>query len=588
MVAVLRVVNTVQDAYDMVAWLSETNPKMLAIDTETTGLNVRDRDFKVRLVQVGTRDTAWVIPFEPWQGLVHELVDKFTGRWAMWNARYDVSALASHGVMMPWSQIDDCMIACRLAEPNESAALKNAAVRHVASGAAMAQTDLNEAMRKNNWDWATVPIDFEPYVRYAAMDVILTSREWEHEVIQKGMASPVYGLEMETLVICKQMSDRGMRIDYDYCRDEAAKLRTRTLELADDVANRYGVKISSAQELTRFMLERSAPVTDTTASGAPSMAKDQLKKLIAWGEHPEVVDLAEKVLLYRKCDKLAGSYLESFIELADDDHLLHADIQTLAARTGRMSIQRPGLQTLPKPSDDPMSTLVRKAVIPRQDGEVLISADWAQIEMRLMAHESGDERLISAFKTADETGGDFFVEMGKIIWSDPGFTKADKRRKTVKNCLYGMAYGAGAAKLAVTAGIPIDEATNVRASILGAFPGLNRAMSKLEREARDYGSVTTYFGRELHIDDGKSYTGLNSYIQGTAADCMKRALVFAAHAGLDDYMVVPVHDEIVVSVPEDQADDARHELLRAMQIDEFAVSIPAEASPNLARWGDDG
>lgn len=583
----LRVIETVQDASDMMAWLSETNPRMLAIDTETTGLNVLEPGFHVRLVQVGTRDTAWVIPFLKWQGLVHELVDKFTGRWAMWNAAYDVKVLAFHGVMVPWHQIDDCMIACRLAEPNESASLKQAATRHVASGAALAQSDLNEAMRKNGWDWSTVPIDFEPYVRYAAMDVILTSREWEHETIKKGMNSPVYGLEMQTLVICKKMSERGMKIDWDYCKDEAAKLRARTKQLTQEVADTYGIKISSAQELSRFMLERSAPITETTASGAPSVAKDQLRKLIAWNGNKEVVDLAEKVLLYRKCDKLAGSYLESFIELADSDHLLHADINTLAARTGRMSIQRPGLQTLPKPSDDPMSTLVRKAVIPRTDDEVLISADWAQIEMRLMAHESQDDRLIEAFKSADETGGDFFVEMGKIIWSDPSFDKNDKRRKTVKNCLYGMAYGAGPAKLSVTAGIPLEEATSVRSSILGAFPGLNSAMSKFEREAKDYGWVTTYFGRDLQIDDGKSYTGLNSYIQGTAADCMKRALVFAAHAGLDDYMVVPVHDEIVISVPRDSADDARDALVQAMNIDEFDVTIHSEASNNLERWGDD-
>lgn len=583
----LRVVNTVQDAYDMMAWLSETNPRMLAIDTETTGINVREPGFKVRLVQIGTRDSAWVIPFEPWQGLVKEIVAKFTGVWAMWNAVYDVSALASHDVMMPWHQIDDCMIACRLAEPHESAALKQAAKRHVASGAALAQSDLNEAMRKNGWDWSTVPIDFEPYVKYAAMDVILTSREWEHEVIRKGINSPVYALEMETLVICKRMSDRGMRIDWDYCDNQANSLRSRTNELTQEVAETYGIRISSAQELSKFMIDRGAPITERTTSGAPSVAKDQLTKLIAWNGDPQVVDLCEKVLMYRKCDKLAGSYLESFMELADSNHLLHADIQTLAARTGRMSIQRPGLQTLPKPSDDPMSTLVRKAIIPREDDHVLISADWAQIEMRLMAHESQDERLIDAFKIADESGGDFFVEMGKIIWNDPSFDKSDKRRKTVKGCLYGMAYGAGPAKLALTAGIPLDEATSVRSSILGAFPGLNGAMNKFEREARDYGGVTTYFGRDLQVEDGKSYTGLNSYIQGTAADCMKRALVFSAHAGLDDYMVVPVHDEILVSVPRDDADDARRALLDAMLISEFAVSIPAEASGNLDRWGDD-
>jgi DNA polymerase I len=299
-----------------------------------------------------------------------------------------------------------------------------------------------------------------------------------------------------------------------------------------------------------------------------------------------VVEVARSVLAFRKAEKLAGTYLEGFARMADADGLLHAQLNTLAARTGRMSIREPALQTLPKPNDDPQSRLVRKAVIPRNEGEVLISADWAQIEGRIAAHVSGDTNLIAAFNTADETGGDFFVEMGKLIYKDPGFTKKDDRRKIVKGVIYGLLYGAGAPKMAETAGIPEHEAVEARSAILGTFPGLNAAMKRFEREGST-GYVTTHYGRQLEVDEGKAYTGLNTYIQGTAADCLKNALVLLANAGLDQAMVVPVHDEVVVSVPASDAEEVEHLLVETMRINDFDVGVPAESSGPMLRWADD-
>ena len=157
----------------------------------------------------------------------------------------------------------------------------------------------------------------------------------------------------------------------------------------------------------------------------------------------------------------------------------------------------------------------------------------------------------------------------------------------MKNTMYGMLYGAGAAKTAETSGVPLEEARSARASILAAFSGLSRAMSTYEHHAREHGSVTTALGRELVVEPEVSYKGLNAAIQGSAADYFKRGLVWLAQAGLDEFMLLPVHDEVLFSMPPDVVDDARPEIARAMLIDDLAVPVPADPSEPMKRWGDD-
>lgn len=581
----LRIIRGAADAADFMSWLGERHD-IVALDTETTGFDIRSADFRVRLVQIGDANAAWVIPIE-WAGVVNEAIRKYEGRWAIHNAPYDIPALAREGIVMPWPKVDDTMIAMRLAEPTQPAALKEAAQRHVGAGANAGQADLHLAMKKQGWTWATIPDDFAPYYIYAGMDVVLTSRLWSSEVCQRrGIGSPVYGLEMQVLEICCGMSDRGIRVDVDYCFDQASTMRDEADEIAERLLRTHSLNVGSNVELARRFLELGAMITMTTPSGAPSVAKAQLDALKLDG-NSDVRDLAYDVLRYRKLTKIAGSYLESFVELADHDGLVHASIETLAARTGRMSIRRPGLQTLPKPGESAESRVVRRAVIPNNDGDALISSDLNQIEMRLAGVESLDPGLIAAFEHADSTGEDFFAAMGAIVYREPDFQKSDPRRKIVKNTMYGMLYGAGPPKIAATAGITVDEARNARSSILSAFPGLERAMKNCEHEARSTGTVTTALGRVLEVDPDLAYKGLNAKIQGSAADYFKRGLVWLAQAGLDKYMILPVHDEVVFSMPRDVVEKARPAIARAMLVDDILIPVPAEPSSALERWGDD-
>jgi DNA polymerase I len=177
--------------------------------------------------------------------------------------------------------------------------------------------------------------------------------------------------------------------------------------------------------------------------------------------------------------------------------------------------------------------------------------------------------------------------MGKVVYAEPGFVKSDYRRRPIKNTMYGMSYGAGPAKISITAGIPEEQAREVRTSILGAFPGLSRSMQRFETEVKENGEITTLKGRRIVVDPNKAYRGLNAFIQGTAADLFKHSVVQLAHAGFEDHMVVPVHDEVVFSIPEPDIEEARHVIDKAMTIDDIDPFVPVTASAGLATWGSD-
>jgi DNA polymerase-1 len=291
----------------------------------------------------------------------------------------------------------------------------------------------------------------------------------------------------------------------------------------------------------------------------------------------------------RKNAKIASTYFANLVETArlyDGGYYVHANIRTLGARTSRMSISDPPLQQLPK-----SSPLVRRAFIPRH-GRKIISTDYSQIEMREMAHFSEDAGLVEAFRHADATGGDFFVEMGKQIYSQPDFQKKDKRRGLVKNTMYGSAYGAGVAKMAESAGVLVTEMEPVVRQIAATFPGLKRFQKDIERLARSrennegQGYVITPFGRRLPCDEGKAYTLVNYLLQGHAAEIFKKSLVELDAAGFGEWMLLPVHDEIVMDMPDDLVKDALVEVPRIMEnTTDYRVPIYAEAEGPFDDWG---
>lgn len=289
----------------------------------------------------------------------------------------------------------------------------------------------------------------------------------------------------------------------------------------------------------------------------------------------------------RRAEKFASAYFKNFAEMQHDG-LLHPSIKTIQAVTGRMSIANPALQQVPRGDAS-----VRNAFIPRNEGEAIVSVDYSQVEMRLLAHFSKDPSLIQTFIDADATGGDFFTMLGAQIYNDPTFTKKDPRRGLVKNTLYGSAYGASPKKMAESAGIPLHVMEPIAQDVFRTYPGIKQfqrdtiALGEQRSAAEGESYIITAGGRRLPADKGYEYKLTNYTLQGSAGEVLKQALVRLDSAGLTPYMLLPIHDEVVSSVPREDAEDFMRTCAEIMSVtDGWSVPLLADAEGPYERWGE--
>lgn len=579
----LRVVKGIDDALELRDWFA--HQEVVALDTETSGFDPYDPAFAVRTIQFGNTHEAWVVPFAQWVGFVAELINRFDGTLLIHNSSYDIKALARHDVTVPWHKVDDTYIAMRLVEPHRQAGLKEAATRHISKAASDSQKDLHTAMRRNKWTWADIPLDFPPYIFYAAMDVILTARLYETKVCQAGLHAPLYGLEMDVRKLCSRMEHNGMRVDLDHCRTALGVLRDEAQFIRQELDSDYGINIGSNPILAKWLIEQGAPLTMLTDGGSPSVSREALEitRPLVEGRVAAVID---SVLRVRKIEKLASTYLENFIT-GSQGGVLHPSINTIQAKTGRMSMNSPSLHNLPRADEhDPDGTLVRSAIVPRSDTEVLVSCDYNQIELRCIATYSGDSDLQAAFHTSDAIKGDFFTEATRVVYADPSITKSDRRRSGVKSLFYASSYGAGLAKMARTAGMPLEEMRSISEAVFSRYPGVKALMKSLERKSKENDNwIVTPAGRRIWVDPEFSYKALNAFIQGHANDVFKQALVHMGNAGLEDLLVVPVHDEALLSVEKDDVPEVQHLVKECMTDMTPAVPLLADPSEGALTWG---
>jgi DNA polymerase-1 len=590
----VHLVESLEDAMAFKRWLGERHENgAIAVDTETTGLDPREPGAGIRLIQFGDTMDGWALPWEDWRGLAMEALKEWDGLWVYHNLAFEHKWLVEHapGGWRPYRDRSvDTMIAAHIIDPLGSGALKPLSTRYVHPKAAAGQNLLGDAMSKNGWGWGNVPVTFEPYWTYAAMDTILTARLWgvfRDRVADGGPYQGVFDLEMAVRFIASRMEERGARIDLDYSRTQLQLLEDEADAVEAWARRAFGIQIGSNAQLGRKIIELGGELLDTTATGKPKVDKYTLQVVMdPENGYPEGARvLAEQALRARTRRKFASTYFRNFVDKSYEG-LLHADIRTLGARTGRMSISAPALQQVPK-----TSALVRNAFVP-SDGCVLVTTDYSQIEMRIMAEISGDRDLQQAFRTADATGGDFFVEIGRQVYADPGFSKKDKRRGLIKNTMYGLAYGAGVSKMAESAGVPFARMDEVVRTLKSRYPGIGEFMhrteqqGKLRAETEGQAYVVTPIGRRLPADEGRIYTLTNYQIQSSAADVLKQALVRLDAAGYHEWMVLPVHDEVVMDIPADLAEQAKNEVPTIMQEVEHAVPLTAESEGPFSRWGE--
>ncbi len=594
----LHLVDSVEKANDFISWLAQRRPhNAVAVDIETgelPGRNPKDAlspwHGRIRLAQIGDGEQGWSIPWEQWSGVFYQGMNDYDGPVVFHNIAFEARWFATKSDWtMPWHQAHDTMIMAQIIDPLGTGALKQLAARYVDPRSVALQSTLDKELSTNGWTWGTVPVNFEPYWAYGALDTVLTMRIWEqfYQKCGPGKAYSIpYELEMATRRIVTQMELNGARVDLEYSQKKLDELTAYTEGVKSWAKEAYGTSITSNIQLVKTFESLGAVITEFTPSGQKSMTKEQIEKLLRDG-NDEVKTLADAVLKQRKADKLASSYFSNFLK-DNIDGIVHPSVRTLGARTGRMSITEPALQTLPAGD-----ATVRRAFIPREEGNVIITSDLDQVEFRLTASFSGDESLIKLFHEADATGGDVFTSIMRQVYQDETLTKDDPRRKLIKGVVYGKLYGAGVEKMALTAGVQTDLMRSVVDGFDRNYPGVRELQKNIEDagtqrlENEGQGYVSTRTGRRLPCDDDRVYSLTNYLIQASAAEVFKQNLVKLDQADLTEYLIVPVHDEIVLEAPRGEATEIMELVQECMTTrDGWAVPLTAGVSGPFSNWGE--
>lgn len=591
----LHLVDSIDQAAACKQWLSEGRGRsIIGVDTETSGLD-RQRDH-VRMVQLGDLHHGWAIPWKQWGGVAVELLRAYDGPVAMHNAPFDVFFTTQKidgrtEQLVKWDQVQDTLPLGWLVDPTRPTALKSLTDRYVDSRSSAMQKRLEETMASSGWTWATIPTSFALYWQYAALDPVFTCYIWEtlkHHLT--GGLLNAYDLELGVLPSLAGMENRGVAVDVEYAIARSAEFEQRVEKLGQWVQSNHGIRWGSDTQVKNRVMQMGMTLTKRTRGGALSLDKEVKEHLLLYG-NKDVRDLITVVVEAGRLNRLRSTYLEHVVNDSIDGRL-YGSINPLGApKTGRTSMSNPNLHNLPAGAvrENPAAVEVRQCFIP-SEGNMLAMADYDQVELRLAAHNSNDSTLLSAVNSNDDP---FCIMAAQIYQESKPVLKSDPRRGPTKNAAYATLYGAGPDKFALTAGVSPEHGRAFMDQFFRTFPGIkslqNQVMALGYQRLKDEGKayVRTPWGHCLQVEPYKMYALVNRLIQGTAANVLKRALIDLDRSGLSEYLVLQVHDEVVLDAPKDIVMDVTREASRVMS-DETTFKAPLRAGVEgpFNRWGE--
>lgn len=553
--------------------------RVLSFDTETSGLYVRTPHGDLgRTVQISFRpwDVAYVFEMtERWYTAIEAIFKKAEGVIAH-NLKFDVHVMESYGIdvldIVPTSGLNDTVWVARLHDERDIAGLKPLAVKYLSDTSGDEQAALKRLMKKNGWTWATVPVRY--LVQYGGLDAILTGQLFDKLYPLIGYAGDAYAREQKLAPIIYRMERAGMLVDEPLLAKVSADL-AEAIEIAEAELQALapGINPNAAHQIKSALRDRGIEVPDTQA--ATLMATDD--------------DLARAILKYRKSAKMHSTYSEPWKRLITPEGRIHPSLNTMGAKTGRMSGDNPNLQNVKRGHD-------LRDIFIAPEGSKIVVADWNQMELRLYAHFARDERMRSAFLN----GEDIYQQAADILGVS---------RQIGKMVMLASIYGAGAKTLrtqciAQAYQFGIEEIVPELESF--DWPALHakfhaaykiKDLARLtELQARRRGQlgepyITTLGGRRqrpkrvtlpAYNSFGSRQTVYiykdlgNSLVQGSSSDLMKQAIIDADAAGLGDYLRLTVHDELILEVPDEKVAFAIETLERVMTRNEFVPPLTVE------------
>lgn len=558
------------EAAEFSEWVEARHGELTGCDVESNGLPWFHPDFSLTCVAFADDTTAWVLPFN-YVATMAPAVKHL--RLVAHNSPYDAAALVRGVGVMP-RVMGDSMTAALLEtppiDPTFSYGLKAYAEREGWHELTAAEDVLHRLFKQRGGDdqtgWALVTHEDVELWTYNALDAVACYR-LRALVVDRMDAGPRRLLAREEALQHLWLGStlRGQRVDYSKLAELIERYEGEAAE-AEGELREIGIRNPrSHKALLKWFTDKGATFSVFTKNGNASFGSDAIPSLTT-PDQPEAVQQAALILERYNIADGALSKLGEFDGLSLHTGRLHPWIKTLRAKTGRMSIADPALQNLPKGE--------MRQVLVVDEGHTIVGADFSQVEFRVAAALSRDERMTEAIAN----GQDLHDTTARAIWGD-GFTK--EQRQIGKTVGFGWLYGGGANALSQQARISFEQAQEVRKLYGDAYPGLREYVAGLGQ----LDAVRTPTGRLIPTPEGKGYVNTNFMIQSTARDLLAEAVLRLADAGWADYLWLPIHDEVLLHVPDDMVEDACAALEHAMSMTFKGVPIDAEAEVVGDRWG---
>jgi DNA polymerase I len=502
------------------------------------------------------------------------------------NLKYDRHVLANHGITLAGIRYDTML---------ESYVLDSTATRHDMDSVALKYLDHETIRYEDVAGKGAKQISFDQVpvataAPYAAEDADITLRLhrelWPRLVATPGLQHIYEDLERPLVPILGAMERHGVLLDTALLRRQSRELEKgmAAAEAAAFEAAGGKFNIGSAKQLQEILFDRlGLTPLRKTPGGQPSTAEDVLEELSA--EHA----LPRLVLEYRGLAKLKSTYTDKLPELADKHSRVHTSYHQAVAATGRLSSSDPNLQNIPIRTAE--GRRIRQAFV-APGGFRLVAADYSQIELRIMAHLSGDEGLQAAFRE----DLDVHQATAAEVFETPLEDVTPEQRRSAKAINFGLIYGMSAFGLARQLGIERGAAQEYVNLYFERYPGVKRYMDETRKQAREDGYVTTVLGRRLHLPEIRSRnnqrrqyaerSAINAPMQGTAADIIKLAMIrvadWLARGKVDARLIMQVHDELVFEVAEGDVEPLIDALGTLMgEAVELSVPLKVQAAAGL-------
>jgi DNA polymerase-1 len=418
-------------------------------------------------------------------------------------------------------------------------------------------------------------VPLEQAAPYAAEDADITlrlhQRLWPELEKQPSLQTVFCDMEMPLVPVLSRMERTGVRIDSKMLNQQSQRFAENLHELeqrAYEIAGRPFNLGSPKQIGAIFFDELEMPVISKTPKGAPSTAESVLQELAEMD-----YELPAVILEHRGLSKLKSTYTDKLPEMVDrDSGRVHTSYHQAVAATGRLSSSSPNLQNIPVRNEE--GRLIRQAFIP-EDGYRMVAADYSQIELRIMAHLSGDQGLLDAFSS----GADIHRATAAEVFGAALDEVTDEQRRSAKAVNFGLIYGMSA--FGLSRQLNVDRATSQSYIDLyfERYPGVKQFMDKTREDAHNKGYVETVFGRRLYLPEinarnkqrqaAAERTAINAPMQGTASDIIKRAMLavdsWIEREGHGVKMIMQVHDELVFEIKSEELNSACEQIRACME-----------------------